>query len=44
MKLAGDRLEAIWRDAGLPILPRWFMPVAKEGAPVFGEPIIAGAE
>jgi sugar phosphate isomerase/epimerase len=44
VKLAGDRLEAIWREAGLPILPRWFMPVAKEGAPVFGEPMIAGAE
>jgi len=44
VKLAGDRLEAIWREAGLPILPRWFMPVAKEGAPVFGEPMVAGAE
>ena len=41
VKLAGDRLESIWREAGLPIVPRWFMPVAKEGAPVFGEPMIA---
>jgi hypothetical protein len=30
VKLAGDRLEAGWREAGLPIVPRWFMPVAKE--------------
>jgi sugar phosphate isomerase/epimerase len=44
VKLAGDRLQSIWREAGLPILPRWFMPVAKEGAPVFGEPMVAGAE
>ena len=44
VKLAGDRMEAAWRDAGLPIAPRWFMPVAKEGATTFGEPIIAGAE
>ncbi|MEI6240207.1 MAG: TIM barrel protein [Planctomycetia bacterium] len=44
VKLAGDRVDAVWREAGLPIVPRWFMPVAKEGAPVFGEPLIAGAE
>ena len=43
VKLAGDRLEAIWREAGLPITPRWFMPVAKEGGPTFGEPVIAAA-
>jgi len=30
VKLAGDRLEAGWREAGLPIVPRLFMPVAKE--------------
>ncbi len=44
VKLAGDRIDAVWREAGLPIVPRWFMPVAKEGATTFGEPIIAGAE
>ena len=43
VKLAGDRLEAIWKEAGLPIVPRWFMPVAKEGS-TFGEPLPAGAE
>ncbi|MCX7402896.1 MAG: TIM barrel protein [Planctomycetia bacterium] len=30
VKLAGDRLEAVWKEANLPILPRWFTPVAKE--------------
>lgn len=44
VKLAGDRIDAVWREAGLPIVPRWFMPVAKEGATTFGEPIVAGAE
>lgn len=44
VRLAGDRMEAVWREAGLPIVPRWFLPVAKEGAPVFGDPMIAGAE
>jgi len=34
----------VWREAGLPIVPRWFMPVAKENATVFGEPMVAGAE
>lgn len=45
VKVAGDRLEAAWREAGLPIAPRWFTPVAKDA---FGRPIIdevfAGAE
>jgi len=45
VKLAGDRLEAAWREAGLPIVPRWFTPVAKDA---FGRPIseeaFAGAE
>ena len=41
VRLAGDRLEAAWREAGLPIVPRWFMPVAKEGASTFGEPALA---
>ncbi len=44
VRLAGDRMEAAWREAGLPIVPRWFMPVAKEGATTFGEPMVAGAE
>jgi len=32
VKLAGDRMEIVWKDAGLPILPRWFLPAAKDGA------------
>jgi len=44
VKLAGDRIDAVWREAGLPIVPRWFMPVAKEGGSTFGEPLVAGAE
>lgn len=43
VKLAGDRLEAIWKEAGLPIVPRWFLPVAKEPS-TFGEPLPIGAE
>lgn len=31
VKLAGDRMEAAWKEAGLPILPRWFMPSQKDG-------------
>jgi len=45
VKLAGDRLEAAWREAGLPIVPRWFTPVARDA---LGRPIVeetfAGAE
>ena len=37
VKIAGDRLEAGWREAGLPIVPRWFLPVAKDTTP-FGAP------
>jgi sugar phosphate isomerase/epimerase len=36
VKVAGDRLEAAWREAGLPIVPRWFTPVAKDA---FGRPL-----
>ena len=36
VKLAGDRLEAAWREAGLPIVPRWFTPVQRDA---FGRPI-----
>jgi hypothetical protein len=45
VKLAGDRLEAAWREAGLPIAPRWFTPVAKDafGRPI-SEEVFAGAE
>lgn len=43
VKLAGDRLEAIWKAADLPIVPRWFLPVAKETS-TFGEPLPLGAE
>lgn len=31
VKLAGDRMEAVWKEAGLPILPRWFLPTQKDG-------------
>jgi len=45
VKVAGDRLEAAWREAGLPIVPRWFTPVAKDafGRPI-NEEVFAGAE
>jgi sugar phosphate isomerase/epimerase len=45
VKLAGDRLEAAWREAGLPIAPRWFTPVAKDafGRPI-SEEVFVGAE
>ena len=36
VKIAGDRLEAAWKEAGLPIVPRWFTPVAKDA---FGRPL-----
>jgi sugar phosphate isomerase/epimerase len=45
VKVAGDRLEAAWKEAGLPIVPRWFTPVQRDQ---FGRPIeeatFAGAE
>ena len=45
VRLSGDRLEAIWKEAGLPIAPRWFAPSARENAPRFGEdPALVGAE
>jgi sugar phosphate isomerase/epimerase len=36
VRLAGERMEQAWKDAGLPILPRWFAPVARDQ---FGRPI-----
>lgn len=36
VRLAGDRLEAIWKAAGLAIAPRWFTPVARDA---LGRPI-----
>jgi sugar phosphate isomerase/epimerase len=30
VRLAGDRLETFWKDAGLPIEPRWFAPAATD--------------
>ena len=30
VRLSGDRLDAAWRAAGLPITPRWFAPVVRE--------------
>jgi len=36
VRLAGDRMEQAWKDTGLPILPRWFAPVARDQ---FGRPI-----
>jgi sugar phosphate isomerase/epimerase len=38
VRLAGDRMESLWRSAGLPIATPWFMPVAKE------EPVFAGVD
>lgn len=38
VRLAGDRMEAVWRSAGLPIATPWFMPVAKD------EPVFAGVD
>jgi sugar phosphate isomerase/epimerase len=36
VRQAGDRMEAAWKAADLPILPRWFAPVARDQ---FGRPI-----
>ena len=46
VKLAGDRLEAVWKEAGMPILPRWFTPVARDqfGRPIGDEALPVGAE
>jgi len=47
VRLAGDRLETAWKEAGLPIAPRWFTPVLRDqfGRPIGEEASIpAGAE
>ena len=41
VRLAGERMEQAWRDAGMEILPRWFAPVARDQ---FGRPIEELAE
>jgi sugar phosphate isomerase/epimerase len=41
VRLAGERMEQVWKDAGLEILPRWFAPVARDQ---FGRPIEELAE
>jgi sugar phosphate isomerase/epimerase len=41
VRLAGERMEQAWKDAGLEILPRWFAPVARDQ---FGRPIEELAE
>jgi sugar phosphate isomerase/epimerase len=45
VRLAGDRLDAVWKEAGLPIVPRWFTPVARDqfGRPI-GEEVPVAAE
>jgi hypothetical protein len=46
VKLAGDRLEAAWKEAGLPIVPRWFTPVQRDqfGRPIGEDAAFIGAE
>lgn len=41
VRLAGERMEQAWRDAGMEILPRWFAPVARDQ---FGRPLEELAE
>ncbi len=36
VRLAGERMEQAWTDAGIPIAPRWFAPVARDQ---FGRPL-----
>lgn len=46
VKVAGDRLEAAWKEAGLPIVPRWFTPVQRDqfGRPIGDEAAFVAAE
>lgn len=41
VRLAGERMEQAWKEAGMEILPRWFAPVARDQ---FGRPIEELAE
>ncbi len=41
VRLAGERMEQAWTEAELPILPRWFAPVARDQ---FGRPIVDEAD
>lgn len=41
VRLAGERMEGVWRAAGLPIVTPWFIPVAKE-EPVFAGVVVEG--
>jgi hypothetical protein len=43
VKLAGDRLETAWREADLPMVPRWFLPVAKDMTPYVPPEVFAAA-
>lgn len=36
VRLTGERMEALWHAADLPIVPRWFAPVARDQ---FGRPL-----
>lgn len=36
VRLTGERMETLWRQADLPIVPRWFTPVARDQ---FGRPL-----
>ena len=36
VRLTGERMESLWKEADLPIVPRWFTPVARDQ---FGRPI-----
>ena len=43
VKLVGDRMESAWKEASLPILPRWFMPTQKDGRDGFDGEMMAMA-
>ncbi len=41
VRLSGERMEQAWTEAGLPLLPRWFAPIARDQ---FGRPIVDEAD
>lgn len=45
VRLTGERMESLWRQAELPIVPRWFTPVARDqfGRPIDEEALVAAA-